>query len=55
VTSWSDSAVHAIPNGVATKVITNIERPADLGVDTKRNVVAVPRFKAGRVEYFSIR
>ena len=55
VTSWSDSAVHAISNGTATKVIANVEAPADLGVDTKRNVVAVPRFTAGRVEYFSVR
>ena len=56
VTSWTDSAVHAIAsNGSVTQVIANIEAPADLGVDTKRNVVAVPRFTAGRVEYFNIR
>ena len=54
VTSWGDSAVHAISNGAVTKVIGNVEAPADIGVDTKRNVVAVPRFNAGRVEYFTI-
>jgi sugar lactone lactonase YvrE len=54
VSSWADSAVHAISNGAMTKVIANVEAPADIGVDTKRNVVAVPRFTAGRVEYFTI-
>jgi sugar lactone lactonase YvrE len=56
VTSWADSGIHAVSsNGSVTKVIANVEGPADLGVDTKRNVVAVPRFTAGRVEYFNIR
>lgn len=54
VTSWADSAVHAISNGTVTKVIGNVDGPADIGIDTKRNVVAVPRFTAGRVEYFTI-
>jgi sugar lactone lactonase YvrE len=54
VTSWADSSVHAISNGAFRKVIGNVEAPADIGVDTKRNVVAVPRFNAGRVEYFTI-
>ena len=55
VTSWADSAVHAISNGAITKVVANVEGPADIGIDTKRNVVAVPKFMAGKVEYFSIR
>jgi sugar lactone lactonase YvrE len=54
VTSWADSSVYAIANGAFRKVIGNVEAPADIGVDTKRNVVAVPRFNAGRVEYFTI-
>ena len=54
VTSWADSGVHAIANGAVTKVIANVEGPADIGIDTKRNVVALPRFMAGRVEYFTI-
>ena len=54
VTSWSDSAVHVISNGAFRKVIGNVEGPADIGIDTKRNVVAVPLFNAGRVQYFSI-
>ena len=54
VTSWADSAVHVISNGTFRKVIGNVDGPADIGIDTKRNVVAVPRFSAGRVEYFTI-
>ena len=54
VTSWSDSSVHVISNGAFRKVIGNVEAPADIGIDTKRNVVALPRFNANRVEYFTI-
>ena len=54
VTSWADSSVQVITNGTFRKVIANVEGPADIGIDTKRNVVAVPRFNAGRVEYFTI-
>ena len=54
VSSWSDSSVNAITNGTFRKVVGNVEAPADIGVDTKRNVLAVPRFNAGRVEYFTI-
>lgn len=54
VTSWADSAVHAVSNGTATKVVANVDGAADIGIDTKRNVVAVPRFMAGRVDYFTI-
>jgi sugar lactone lactonase YvrE len=54
VTSWADSGVHAVSNGTATKVVANVDGAADIGIDTKRNVVAVPRFMAGRVEYFTI-
>lgn len=54
VTSWADSSVQVIANGAFRKVIANVDGPADIGVDTKRNVVAVPRFNAGRVEYFTI-
>lgn len=54
ITSWADSSVQVIANGAFRKVIGNVEAPADIGVDTKRNVVAVPRFTAGRIEYFTI-
>jgi sugar lactone lactonase YvrE len=54
VTSWADSAVHVIENGTMRAIIRNLAAPADLGVDTRRNVLAVPRFNDGRVEYYKL-
>jgi sugar lactone lactonase YvrE len=54
VTSWADSAVHVIENGAMRKFIANIPSPADLGVDTRRGVLAVPRFNDGRVDYYKL-
>ena len=54
VTSWADSAVHVIENGRMRPYIRNLRAPADLGIDTRRNVLAVPRFMDGRVEYYKL-
>jgi sugar lactone lactonase YvrE len=54
VTSWADSAVHVIEDGKMRKLIPNLSGPADLGVDTRRGVLAVPRLEAGRVDYFKL-
>jgi sugar lactone lactonase YvrE len=54
ISSWADSAVYIIGNGAMTKAITGVEAPADIGVDTKRGLIAIPRFNAGKVEYFMI-
>lgn len=55
VTSWADSTVHIVHGGShMMALIRNLSAPADIGVDTKRNVVAVPRFNDGKVEYYRI-
>jgi sugar lactone lactonase YvrE len=54
VTSWADSAVHVIENGALRPFIRNLAAPADLGVDTRRNVLAIPRFNDGRVDYYKL-
>jgi hypothetical protein len=54
VTSWADSAVHVVENGTMRQFIRNLAAPADLGVDTRRRVLAVPRFNDGRVEYYKL-
>ena len=54
VSSWADSAVHVLENGTLRPVIRNVAAPADIGVDTKRGVLAVPRFNDGRVEYYKL-
>jgi sugar lactone lactonase YvrE len=54
VTSWADSTVDVIQNGALSKLIGGVAGPADIGVDTKRMVVAVPRFNDNKVEYYKI-
>ena len=54
VTSWADSAVHVLENGTLRPLIRNVAAPADLGVDTRRGVLAVPRFNDGKVEYYKL-
>ena len=55
VSSWADSTVYVVHGGThMMPLIRNVNAPADIGVDTKRNVVAVPRFSDGKVEYYRI-
>lgn len=56
VTSWTDSTLYHIPAGhpMLMPLVKNVSAPADIGVDTKRNVVAIPRFNDGKVEYYRI-
>jgi len=55
VSSWADSAVHIIHDDThMAPLVKNVSAPADIGVDTKRNLVAVPRFNDGKVEYYKI-
>ena len=54
VSSWADSSVNVIQNGAMHRLIGNVSAPADIGVDTKRMVVAIPRFNDGKVEYYRI-
>jgi sugar lactone lactonase YvrE len=54
VSSWADSSVYVISNGAMTKMVSGVEAPADIGVDTKRMVLAIPRFNAGKIEYYMI-
>lgn len=55
VSSWTDSTVHVIHGGThMVPLVKNVAAPADIGVDTKRNVLAVPRFNDGKVEYYRI-
>ena len=54
VTSWQDSTVNVVSEGALKKVITGVDGPADIGVDTKRMVLALPRLASGRLEYYHI-
>ena len=55
VSSWTDSTVHILHGGThRMALIRGIPSPADIGVDSKRKLVAVPRFNDGKVEYYRI-
>jgi len=55
VSSWTDSTVHVVHGGThIMPLVRNVSAPADIGVDTKRNVLAIPRFNDGKVEYYRI-
>jgi hypothetical protein len=51
VTSWADSSLFVFENGTATPVANGLPSPADIGVDTKRNRVAVPLLMENRIEF----
>ena len=54
VSSWADNAIHVIVNDSMSTLVSGVTAPADIGVDTKRNIVAVPRFNDNKVEFFRI-
>ena len=54
VSSWADSSVQVIQNGTMSKLVSNVSAPADIGVDSKRNVLAIPRFDTNQVEFWKI-
>jgi sugar lactone lactonase YvrE len=55
VSSWTDSTVYVVHGGShIMPLVRGVSAPADIGFDTKRNVVAVPRFNDGKVEYYRI-
>lgn len=50
VSSWGESAVYRIGgDGSVTKVLENVDAPADIGYDAQRNRVLVPLFNANEV------
>jgi sugar lactone lactonase YvrE len=54
VSSWTDSSVYVVENDRMRKVIGGVEAPADIGYDTKRNLVLVPLFNRNSVELWSL-
>jgi sugar lactone lactonase YvrE len=54
VTSWADSTVDVVQNGALSRLVSGVNGPADIGVDTKRMLVAVPLFNDNKVVYYKI-
>ncbi len=51
LTSWTDSSLFVFENGTTTPVANGLPSPADIGVDLKRQRVAVPLLLENRVEF----
>ncbi|HJR67595.1 MAG TPA: SMP-30/gluconolactonase/LRE family protein [Gemmatimonadaceae bacterium] len=54
VSSWADSSIYVLDGSALVRAVPGVASPADIGVDTKRNRVAVPLFEGNRVELFAI-
>ena len=53
-TSWADSSIHLLANGRDEPIIRDVPVPADIGLDTKRNILAIPLSMLGRVQLWSL-
>ncbi|HEV3050769.1 MAG TPA: SMP-30/gluconolactonase/LRE family protein [Longimicrobium sp.] len=54
VTCWADSSLHLVTGTTSQRIIRDLWQPADLGVDTRRNRVAIPLVLQGRVEIWEL-
>ena len=54
MTSWADSSLLVVENGKAVPIATGIPSPADIGLDPKRNRVAVPMMMEDKLEFWEI-
>ena len=54
VSSWGDSAVYLVTDSSSRRLLTGLVQPADIGVDTKRGVLAVPLPNRDEVQYWKL-
>ncbi|MEC9073381.1 MAG: hypothetical protein VX938_13405, partial [Myxococcota bacterium] len=55
ISSWGANAIYkGPPGGPFEAVISNVDAPADIGLDTKRNRVLVPLFKTNIVQIHAL-
>jgi sugar lactone lactonase YvrE len=53
-TSWADSSLHLLESGTDRRLVRQLPEAADIGIDTRRNQVAVPLSVLGRVQIWSL-
>jgi sugar lactone lactonase YvrE len=53
-TSWVDSTLHRLKNGKDEKLLREIPEAADIGIDTRRNQIAIPLSVLGRIQIWSL-
>jgi sugar lactone lactonase YvrE len=51
---WNDSSVHELTGTQDRRIIRNLPQPADIGLDTRRNRVAIPISALDRVEFWAL-
>lgn len=54
VSSWADSAIHVFDGDSRKVLIPGKPAPADFGIDTKRNRIAIPLFNDNAVEIWQL-
>lgn len=54
ITSWEGSAVFHGKAGSWTEGPSNVKSPADLAIDSKRNILVIPLFQENRVEMHEV-
>jgi sugar lactone lactonase YvrE len=52
--SWADSSIHLLANGRDRPIIRGVPVAADIGIDTKRNRLAIPLSMLGTVQLWSL-
>jgi sugar lactone lactonase YvrE len=54
-TSWIDSSLHMIDaSGAEKTVVSKVPEPADIGIDSRRNRVAIPLATLGQVQLWTL-
>jgi hypothetical protein len=53
VSCWRDSSVHLLGGGVDRQIVRNVPSPADIGIDTRRERLAIPAGN-NRVEFWDL-
>jgi hypothetical protein len=54
VAAWNDSSIHVMGRGRDQRIIRGLWQPADIGVDTRRNRIAIPQPVRDRVEFWEL-
>jgi hypothetical protein len=52
--SWQDSSVHVLEKGRERKLVHQVPEPADIGIDTRRNRLAIPLATLGQVQLWDL-
>ena len=55
VSSWAASAVYRVTGAQSQAVVENVQSPADIGYDTRRDRVLIPLFMANQVQIQPLR